>query len=215
MSSRREAQSGWRLFVKQAADRGIAATALVATSPLLAAIALAVRLRLGAPVLFRQMRPGKNAQPFQLLKFRTMRNLAGPDGQQLPDEARLTDLGRFLRATSLDELPQLLNVLRGELSLVGPRPLLMRYLPRYSPRQSRRHEVLPGITGWAQVNGRNAIRWEEKLELDLWYVENWSPLLDFKILMLTAAKVIRREGVSWQGHATMPEFLGASETEDE
>jgi lipopolysaccharide/colanic/teichoic acid biosynthesis glycosyltransferase len=171
-------------------------------------VATAVRVTMGAPVFFRQQRPGLGGRPFSLLKFRTMRHARpGEDGPE-SDAARLGRLGRFLRATSIDELPTLLNVLRGEMSLVGPRPLLMRYLPRYSPRQYRRHEVKPGITGWAQVNGRNAISWDEKFELDVWYVENQSFLLDLRILARTFVKVFKREGISREGHATMPEFLG-------
>jgi lipopolysaccharide/colanic/teichoic acid biosynthesis glycosyltransferase len=169
---------------------------------------MAIRWNLGSPVLFRQIRPGKYGLPFEFIKFRTMSNQRDAAGNLLPDAERLTGLGRFLRATSLDELPQLWNVLRGELSVVGPRPLLMDYLPRYSPEQARRHEVMPGITGWAQVNGRNALTWEEKLKLDVWYVDHWSLGLDIKILSLTIRKVIWRDGISQKGHATMPEFTG-------
>ena len=159
-------------------------------------------------MLFRQDRPGLHGRPFEVLKFRTMLDAAGPDGRPLPDAERLTGLGRFLRRTSLDELPQLWNVLRGDISLVGPRPLLMQYLPRYSPEQARRHEVCPGITGWAQVNGRNALTWEEKFELDVWYVDHWSLALDLRILAMTAWRVLRGAGVAQAGHATMPEFMG-------
>lgn len=201
-------QRAWALVVKQSFDRAVAAVVLVVASPVLAAAALAVRVRLGAPVLFTQRRPGRLGKPFRLFKLRTMREEDGPDGQPLPDALRLTPLGRFLRSTSLDELPQLWNVLRGDLSLVGPRPLLMRYLPRYTAEQARRHEVLPGITGWSQVNGRNAISWEEKLALDVWYVDHWSIGLDLKILLLTAARVLKRSGISSGEHATMPEFMG-------
>ncbi len=203
-------QRGWRLAVKALIDRGSAAAALLLLSPLLALTAAAVRLGPGPPVLFRQERPGRHAVPFQLVKFRTMTDARGPSGEPLPDAQRLTRLGRFLRATSLDELPQFWNVLRGELSLVGPRPLLTRYLPRYTPQQARRHEVLPGITGWAQVNGRNAISWEEKFALDVWYVDNWSLWLDFKILFRTVGQVLRGVGVAQRGHATMPEFMGTA-----
>jgi lipopolysaccharide/colanic/teichoic acid biosynthesis glycosyltransferase len=196
------AQGGWRLAVKRAADKCGAALALLLLGPLLFAVALAVRVRLGKPVLFRQERPGFRGRPFRLLKFRTMREGPGPD------EERLTRLGRLLRASSLDELPQLWNVLRGELSFVGPRPLLMQYLPRYTAEQARRHEVLPGITGWAQVNGRNAISWEEKFALDVWYVDHFSLWLDLRILCKTAAQVVRGGGISRPGHATMPEFTG-------
>ncbi len=184
------------------ADRAGAALCLVLASPVIAAVAVAVRAAMGRPVFFVQERPGRLGRPFRLVKFRTMRNGAGDDAE------RLTRLGRFLRSTSLDELPQLWNVLRGELSLVGPRPLLSHYLPRYSAEQARRHEVLPGITGWAQVNGRNAISWEEKLALDVWYVDHWSLSLDAKILLRTLARVLRRTGISRDGHATTPEFLG-------
>lgn len=194
--------------MKASLDRASAAAGLFLLSPLLALTAAAVRLVLGTPVFFRQERPGRGAVPFQLVKFRTMTDARGPDGRLLPDAQRLTRLGRFLRATSLDELPQLWNVLRGELSLVGPRPLLMRYLPRYTPEQARRHVVLPGITGWAQVNGRNGISWEEKFALDLWYVDNWSLWLDFRILARTFWQVLRRVDVAQRGHATMPEFMG-------
>jgi lipopolysaccharide/colanic/teichoic acid biosynthesis glycosyltransferase len=165
---------------------------------------------MGSPVLFVQERPGLGGRPFRLVKFRTMRHATAPDGAPLPDADRLTPLGRFLRATSLDELPQLWNVLRGELSLVGPRPLLMQYLARYTPEQARRQDVLPGITGWAQVNGRNALAWDEKLALDVWYVDHWSLGLDLKILVRTLGKVLRRDGISQRGQATMPEFLGTA-----
>ncbi|MBK9519322.1 MAG: sugar transferase [Anaeromyxobacter sp.] len=197
--------------MKRLVDGAAAAAGLVLLSPLLALVALAIRLDMGAPVLFRQERPGRHARPFRVVKFRTMRHALGRDGRPLPDAERLTALGRFLRAASLDELPQLWNVLRGDLSLVGPRPLLMQYLPRYSPEQARRHEVLPGITGWAQVNGRNAISWEEKFALDVWYVDHWSLALDLKILALTALKVVTRSGISKEGHVTMPEFKGSED----
>jgi lipopolysaccharide/colanic/teichoic acid biosynthesis glycosyltransferase len=170
---------------------------------------LLVRVNMGAPVLFHQERPGLHGRPFILYKFRTMRDLRDVEGRLLPDEMRLTRLGRILRSTSLDELPELFNVLKGEMSLVGPRPLLMEYLNRYTPEQARRHEVKPGITGWAQVNGRNAITWEEKFKLDVWYVDNWNLGLDLKILGLTLIKVLKREGISAGGHATMPEFRGS------
>ncbi len=202
-------QAGWRLVVKQAVDRGAAAVGLVAVAPVLAVAAVAVRVNLGSPVLFRQERPGRHGKTFRVAKFRTMNDARDAQGNLLPDEDRLTALGRFLRATSIDELPQLWNVLRGELSLVGPRPLLVRYLPRYTPEQARRHDVLPGITGWAQVNGRNAISWDEKFALDVWYVDHWSLALDAKILAMTALKVLRRDGISSTGHATMPEFMGS------
>lgn len=177
--------------------------------PLLALVALLVRARLGSPVLFVQDRPGWRACPFKLLKFRTMTDARDSTGKLLPDDVRLTPFGRWLRATSLDELPEFLNVLRGEMSLVGPRPLLMHYLPLYSPRQARRHEVPPGVTGWAQVNGRNAVSWEEKLEMDVWYVENRSLALDLKILFLTVRQVLARDGINAPGSATAPEFTGS------
>jgi lipopolysaccharide/colanic/teichoic acid biosynthesis glycosyltransferase len=167
-----------------------------------------VRRKLGSPVLFRQIRPGLHGRPFTMVKFRTMTDECGADGELLPDARRLTAFGRFLRASSLDELPELWNVLRGEMSLVGPRPLLMEYLPLYSPEQARRHEVRPGITGWAQVNGRNAVSWDERFRLDVWYVDHRSLWLDLRILWLTVRKVIVREGISAQGEATMPRFTG-------
>lgn len=172
-------------------------------------LALSVRCRLGSPVFFTQLRPGLGAKPFRMLKFRTMTDASDARGVLLPDEARLTPFGKWLRSTSLDELPELLNVLRGDMSLVGPRPLLAEYLPLYSAEQARRHEVRPGITGWAQVNGRNAISWEEKFKLDVWYVDNQSLWLDIKILWLTVKKVLVREGISADGEATMPKFTGA------
>jgi len=171
-------------------------------------LALAVRFTLGSPALFRQERPGLHGNSFLMIKFRTMRNAVDAQGQSLPDAQRLAPFGRFLRATSLDELPELWNVLKGDMSLVGPRPLLMEYLPLYSPEQMRRHEVRPGITGWAQVNGRNVLSWEEKFKLDVWYVDHQSFWLDLKILGLTVRKVLAREGVSAVGEATMPRFTG-------
>ncbi len=194
--------------MKKILDRTISLLALIAVSPLLVSVALVVRLSLGRPVLFRQMRPGLRGQPFGVVKFRTMLDQRDVSGRLLSDETRLTRVGRFLRASSLDELPQLWSVLRGELSLVGPRPLLTQYLERYTPEQARRHEVLPGITGWAQVNGRNALSWEEKFALDLWYVEHWSLLLDFKILFRTLWHIVKRTGISRDGYATVPEFIG-------
>ena len=177
-------------------------------SPLFAILTLLVLLIHGQPILFRQKRPGYKARPFFIFKFRTMTNRLGPDGKPLPDAERLTPLGRFLRAASLDELPELFNVLRGEMSLVGPRPLLMEYLPRYSPEQMRRHDAIPGLTGWAQVNGRNAITWQDKFKLDVWYVDNWSFWLDIKILLMTLWKVLKREGISQPGQATTEYFHG-------
>ena len=183
---------------------------IVVFSPLLALVALLVRLKLGSPVLFRQVRPGLHGRPFTMLKFRTMTDARDASGQLLPDSQRLTPFGRFLRSTSLDELPELLNVLKGEMSLVGPRPLLMEYLDRYTPEQRRRHDVVPGISGWAQVNGRNAISWDEKFALDVWYVDHQSLWLDLKILLLTALVTLRREGISQPGQATMEEFAGSA-----
>jgi len=203
-------QTGWRLFAKRAFDKTASAIGLLAAAPVLAVTAAAVRTTMGSPVLFRQQRPGLHGRPFEVLKFRTMLDATGPDGRPLPDADRLTPLGKFLRSSSLDELPQLINVLRGELSLVGPRPLLMRYLDRYSPAQARRHDVMPGITGWSQINGRNAIEWSKKLALDTWYVDHWSLALDAKILARTILHVLRRDGISREGHATMPEFQGES-----
>lgn len=174
----------------------------------LAVLAWLVRRKLGSPVFFSQVRPGMHGKPFRMVKFRTMTDARDASGSLLPDAQRLTSFGRFLRASSLDELPELWNVLRGEMSLVGPRPLLMEYLPLYSPEQARRHEVRPGITGWAQVNGRNAISWEDKFKLDVWYVNNSSLLLDIKILWLTVKKVLVRDGISAAGEATMPKFQG-------
>ena len=176
--------------------------------PIMAVLALLVRLRLGSPVLFCQQRPGLQGQPFIIYKFRTMIDRRDEHGNLLPDAERLTGFGKFLRATSLDELPEFFNVLKGEMSLVGPRPLLMQYLGRYTPEQMRRHEVKPGITGWAQVNGRNAISWEDKFRLDVWYVDNWSLWLDCKILFLTLLKIIKREGINQPGQATIEEFMG-------
>ncbi|MFC3149126.1 sugar transferase [Piscinibacterium candidicorallinum] len=170
----------------------------------------AVQRKLGSPVFFTQVRPGLAGRPFKMIKFRTMTSERGPDGELLPDAQRLTHFGRWLRATSLDELPELWNVLRGDMSVVGPRPLLMEYLPLYSAEQARRHEVRPGVTGWAQINGRNAISWDEKFALDVWYVDNRSLWLDLKILFLTVAKVVRREGISAAGEATMERFTGSA-----
>jgi len=184
----------------------------VLVSPLMGGIALLVWKFHGRPILFRQVRPGYQGQPFTLYKFRTMTDARDAAGRLLSDEQRLTRFGRFLRATSLDELPELFNVLRGEMSLVGPRPLLMQYLERYTPEQARRHEVYPGITGWAQVNGRNALTWEDKFRLDVWYVDHWSLALDVKILLITLWKVLRREGISQPGHVTAEEFMGTKGT---
>ncbi len=186
---------------------------LVLVSPVLLLIALMVRIIHGKPVLFRQLRPGYRGQPFYVYKFRTMTEDHDEVGNLLPDTHRLTKLGRFLRTTSLDELPELFHVLAGKMSLVGPRPLLMQYLDRYTPEQARRHDVLPGITGWAQVNGRNAITWEDKFRFDVWYVDNWSLWLDIKILAVTLWKVLKREGISQPGRATADEFMGSKRDE--
>lgn len=193
-------------------DRMAAAAGLVALSPLLVLLALLVRTKLGAPVLFRQQRPGEGGEPFTLIKFRTMTDARGADGALLPDAERLPAFGQFLRSTSLDELPELWNVLKGEMSLVGPRPLLMRYLERYTPEQARRHEAKPGITGLAQVYGRNAISWEEKFAMDVQYVDRVSLGLDLRILARTVLQVVRRDGVSADAHVTMPEFTGREST---
>jgi sugar transferase EpsL len=192
--------------LKRVFDVVVSATALVVLAPVMGLIALLVWRTMGRPVLFRHVRPGLHGKPFVMYKFRTMRDLRDAAGELLPDETRLTPFGRWLRATSLDELPELLNVLRGEMSLVGPRPLLMEYLERYTPEQARRHEVKPGITGWAQIHGRNNLSWDERFKLDVWYVDNWSLWLDVKILWRTLWMVLRREGISAQGHATMPRF---------
>jgi sugar transferase EpsL len=195
--------------MKRLLDLCVASAGLLLLAPVLLVVAILVRLRLGSPVLFRQMRPGRHGLPFELLKFRTMRDLRDPEGRPLADGDRLTPLGRRMRALSLDELPQLLNVLMGDMSLVGPRPLLMHYLERYTPDQARRNEVLPGITGWTQVNGRNSLSWEEKFRLDTWYVCHRSLLLDLRILGLTAWKVVRRDGIHAANEATMSEFMGS------
>lgn len=197
-------------FFKRLFDLIAAGLGLLIASPFMLVSALLVRIFLGTPVLFRQQRPGYKGKPFFLYKFRTMTDRRGPDGNLLPDAERLTPLGRFLRAFSLDELPELFNILRGEMSLVGPRPLLMEYLPLYSPEQARRHDVMPGLTGWAQINGRNAITWEEKFKLDVWYVDHWSFWLDLKIIFLTAVKTLTRENISQAGHPTTEYFSGSS-----
>ena len=194
--------------MKRLFDFTAAALGLLLLAPLLLLLFALVRIKLGSPVLFRQTRPGLHGRPFQMVKLRTMTDARGPDGALLPDAERLTPFGRFLRSTSLDELPELWNVLRGDMSLVGPRPLLMEYLPLYTPEQARRHAVRPGITGWAQVNGRNALSWEEKFALDVWYVDHQSLALDIRILWLTARKVLAREGISAAGEATMGKFTG-------
>ena len=196
--------------LKRLFDALIAGAALLIFSPLLIILAWLIRDKLGSPVLFRQMRPGLRGVPFEMIKFRTMTDVRGVDGKLLPDSVRLTPFGRFLRGSSLDELPELWNVLKGEMSLVGPRPLLMEYLPLYTKEQARRHEVRPGVTGWAQINGRNTLSWDDKFKLDLWYVDNQSFLLDMKILLLTVKKVLVREGISGAGEVTMSKFAGSS-----
>jgi len=198
--------------MKRLFDITISLAALVLLSPMLAALAVLVRIKLGSPVLFRQERPGLRGTPFTLVKFRTMTDARDERGEPLSDSVRLTRFGKFLRSTSLDELPELLNVLKGEMSLVGPRPLLMEYLDRYTPRQARRHDVRPGITGWAQINGRNAIGWEERFEFDVWYVDNATLWLDVKILARTFLSVFSRQGVSAEGHVTMPKFMGSAKS---
>ena len=194
--------------LKRALDLAVSSTVLAVTSPLMLATAVAVRATMGSPVLFRQPRPGRGGAPFELAKFRTMRAVRRGEEMVSSDADRMTKLGGFLRRTSLDELPTLLSVLRGDMSLVGPRPLLVRYLDRYTSEQARRHELRPGITGWAQVNGRNQVTWEQKLALDVWYVEHRSLVLDLRILARTAGQVLRSDGISHDGSATMPEFLG-------
>ena len=204
----------YRAFGKRLLDLALTVPALTLFCPLLMLVALVVRLKLGLPVLFRQERPGLHGHPFTILKFRTMIDARDAQGNLLPDAARLPPLGRFLRSTSLDELPELINVLRGDMSLVGPRPLLMQYLGRYTPQQMRRHEVKTGITGWAQVKGRNAITWEEKFALDVWYVDHQSLWLDLKIIILTAWKILKREGISQPGQATVEYFQGSPQEID-
>jgi sugar transferase EpsL len=193
-------------FAKRVTDILLAGSALLISAPLMAAIALAIRWSMGRPILFRQMRPGYRGEPFKLLKFRTMNAARDARGCLLPDAARLTPIGRLLRRLSFDELPQLWNVFRGDMSLVGPRPLLMQYIDLYTTEQARRHDTKPGITGWAQVHGRNRLTWPEKFSLDLWYVDNWSLWLDIRILVRTLWQVLKREGISQPGHATMAEF---------
>lgn len=196
--------------MKRAMDLIGALAALVLLSPIVVVLCILVLSKLGSPVFFRQVRPGIEGRPFKMVKFRTMTDERGPDGALLPDDQRLTALGAWLRSTSLDELPELFNVLKGDMSLVGPRPLLMDYLSLYNDRQARRHEVRPGITGWAQINGRNALSWEEKFELDVWYVDNRSLWLDIKILFKTVLQVLKRDGISHGEDATMPRFKGSN-----
>lgn len=199
----------YRYYIKELIDRALALMTLLLLMPLLLAIALLVAVKLGRPVLFKQVRPGLQGKLFTMCKFRTMTDASDASGKLLPDAERLTTLGKLLRATSLDELPELWNVLKGDMSLVGPRPLLVEYLPLYSAEQAKRHNVKPGLTGWAQVNGRNAISWEEKFALDVWYVDNRSFWLDVKILFLTVAKIIQREGINAEDSVTMKPFTGS------
>jgi lipopolysaccharide/colanic/teichoic acid biosynthesis glycosyltransferase len=201
-------QRGLARLTKRALDATIAGTALVATAPVMAGAATAIWATMGRPVLFRQRRVGEGERVFEVTKFRTMRLAEEIDPNT--DADRITPVGRFLRDSSIDELPQLVNILKGDMSLVGPRPLLERYLPRYDARQRRRHDVLPGLTGWAQVHGRNRMSWEDKFEHDVWYVEHWTPWLDLEILAKTALTVLRRDGISAEGHASMPEFMGSA-----
>ncbi|WP_192036954.1 sugar transferase [Halomonas sp. YLGW01] len=195
-------------MAKRLLDLSVAMFLLVALSPVIAIAAVLIALRLGRPVFFRQHRPGLHGRPYEIVKFRTMRDSFDSQGRPLPDEARMTRLGTWLRATSIDELPELWNVVRGDMSLVGPRPLMMEYLPRYSAEQQRRHDVLPGITGWAQVHGRNSLSWQEKFELDVWYVDHRTAWLDLRILMLTVKKVFYQDGISAEGHVTVDDFYG-------
>ena len=202
-------------MLKRLLDIMIASSALVLLSPVYAFVAYKVRKNLGSPVLFRQVRPGLNGKPFEMIKFRSMKDAVDAQGNPLPDRERLTPFGQMLRSSSLDEMPELWNVLKGEMSIVGPRPLLMEYLPLYNEQQAKRHNVRPGITGYAQVNGRNAISWEKKFELDTWYVENRSLWLDFKIMLKTVQKVLSKDDISAEGEATMSKFTGTSEPKDD
>lgn len=200
-------QHGWARRCKRAMDLGIAVPALIATAPVMAGAAVAIAASMGRPILFRQARAGEQGRPFEIFKFRTMRlgdTDASPDG----DHLRITRLGQFLRDTSIDELPQLVNVIRGDMSIVGPRPLLLRYLERYDGRQRKRHHVMPGLTGWAQVHGRNRVSWEQKFEYDVWYVEHWTPWLDVAVVVKTLGKLLDRRSTQAAGHASMPEFMG-------
>lgn len=196
-------------MIKRCLDFIIASTALILLSPLYFFVAYKVKKNLGSPVLFRQVRPGLNGKPFEMIKFRSMKDAIDEYGNQLPDSKRLTPFGKMLRSTSLDEMPELWNVIKGDMSVVGPRPLLMEYIPLYNQDQAKRQHVRPGMTGWAQINGRNAISWEEKFKLDTWYVENQSVWLDFKIMLLTVKKVLIRDGISAEGEATMTKFTGS------
>ena len=202
-------------MLKRVFDVLVSAVALLLLCPVILFVAWQIRRKMGSPVLFRQVRPGLNGKPFEMIKFRTMKDALDASGNPLADAERLTPFGQFLRSSSLDELPELWNVLRGDMSLVGPRPLLMEYLPLYSAEQARRHEVRPGVTGWAQVNGRNTLRWEDKFKLDVWYVDNRSFWLDIKVLFLTVKKVLIRDGISADGEATMAKFTGSEEVIDD
>jgi undecaprenyl phosphate N,N'-diacetylbacillosamine 1-phosphate transferase len=204
-------QKGIKLLIKKTFDKILALTALICLSPIAILVAVLIKKKIGSPVLFYQERPGFQTKSFYVIKFRTMTEAKDSTGNLLPDEERLTPFGKWLRSTSLDEIPQLLNILKGDLSIVGPRPLLMEYLDRYTKEQISRHDVMPGLTGWAQINGRNALTWEKKFELDLWYVNNWTLLLDVKIILKTFLKVIKREGISLEGQATTTKFLGNKE----
>jgi sugar transferase EpsL len=202
-----------RHFIKRLFDIISSVAGLIVISPLLVVLAVLVRLKLGSPILFRQQRPGLGGKAFVIYKFRTMTDQRDASGNLLPDEQRLPAFGRFLRSMSFDELPELLNVLKGDMSIVGPRPLMMKYLERYSPQQARRHEVKPGITGWAQINGRNTISWEDKFKLDVWYVDNWTFWLDMKIILKSVWMVVAKEGIIQQGRATMDEFMGTPQND--
>jgi sugar transferase EpsL len=202
-----------RHFIKRLFDIISSVAGLIVISPLLVVLAVLVRLKLGSPILFRQQRPGLGGKAFVIYKFRTMTDQCDASGNLLPDGQRLPAFGRFLRSTSFDELPELLNVLKGDMSIVGPRPLMMKYLERYSPQQARRHEVKPGITGWAQINGRNTISWEDKFKLDVWYVDNWTLWLDMQIILKSVWMVVAKEGITQQGKATMDEFMGTSQND--
>ena len=200
----------FRLFIKRTFDIIASLGGLIVLSPIMIICAILIRINLGSPIFFKQKRIGKDNKEFEMIKFRTMKNAVDTEGNQLPDDLRLTKVGQILRSLSIDELPELINILKGDMSLIGPRPLLVKYLPLYNERQIRRHEVLPGLTGWAQVNGRNNLKWSEKFELDVYYVENWSLKLDLKIFFLTFYKVFKREGISQDGQATMEYFNGSN-----
>ena len=200
----------FKLFIKRTFDIIASLGGLIVLSPIMIICAILIRINLGSPMFFKQKRIGKDNKEFEMIKFRTMKDAVDKEGNQLPDELRLTKVGQILRSLSIDELPELINILKGDMSLIGPRPLLVKYLPLYNERQIRRHEVLPGLTGWAQVNGRNNLTWNEKFELDVYYVENWSLKLDLKIFFLTFYKVFKREGISQDGQATMEYFNGSN-----